>query len=99
MYGKEFCRDRLIIEYAIEKADYTDLPAQLDLIERIKIKKFPLNGRDIMQMAPVPEKNIGLILKKLEQKWVESDFSRSADELKKDAAEMIKTLADNRCLL
>lgn len=99
MYGKEFCRDRLIIEYAIEKADYTDLPAQLDLIERIKIKKFPLNGRNIMQMAPVPEKNIGLILKKLEQKWVESDFSRSADELKKDAAEMIKTLADNRCLL
>jgi len=98
-YRKDFCCDRLIISYAQQKRDYSELKNQLRLIENTEIEKFPLTGRDILKIANIPEKYIGAVLKTLEKKWVDANFSYSAGELKDYASIIIKELADNRCLL
>ena len=42
---------------------------------------FPIKGEDILRLGLHEGPKIGLILKKIEKKWVNSDFSFSKQQL------------------
>ena len=50
-------------------------------IKNFKKPKFPIKGEDILRLGLDEGPKIGLILKKIEKKWVNSDFSFSRQEL------------------
>ena len=54
---------------------------RINQIKNFKKPMFPIKGEDILRLGLHEGPKIGLILKKIEQKWVNSDFSFSRQEL------------------
>ena len=54
---------------------------RINQIKNFKKPMFPIKGEDILRIGLHEGPEIGLILKKIEKKWVNSDFSFSRQEL------------------
>jgi len=50
-------------------------------LKRFTPPSFPLTGKDLLALGIKPDKNMGVLLSKLKEKWLKSDFSLSKREL------------------
>lgn len=79
-YGKDFCRDKLLIQLAVEYKGLENLKAVLEKIESIVVPIFPLRGKDLVPVVSNPH-HIGVLIEKLEETWIESNFEITREEL------------------
>ena len=79
--GKDFCYHKLILEMAQQNQDIENISELLQFIQKMEIPIFPIKGRDLIAQGLKENAQIGLTLKKLENKWIESGFSLNRDEL------------------
>ena len=49
---------------------------------RLRVPVFPLQGRDLTALGVAPGPQIGELLRRLEQRWIDDGFTTSADELR-----------------
>ncbi len=82
-YGKQFCIDKILLTIAIHKAETKGLNKVLKEIEDAIVPIFPIKGRDLINQGVSANNKIGQILSKLEQQWIDSDFTLTRDELLK----------------
>ena len=80
-YGKDFCRNKLLLQLAFEKKEIANLNELLNKIDTYEIPVFPLRGRDVISAGIAESTQIGGILKNLEKQWVDSNFTLSATQL------------------
>ena len=64
-------------------SDDAEWKTLLELPERWSIPVLPVSGRDLLAAGMSPGPEIGVMLSKLEDWWVASDFQPSRDELLK----------------
>jgi poly(A) polymerase len=83
--GPEAWRDLVRVAWARSDAPPDDAGWKnlLELPERWPIPGLPVSGRDLLGMGMSPGPEIGVMLGKLEDWWVASDFQPSRDELLK----------------
>ena len=84
-HGAEAWRDLVHLAWARSDAAPEDAAWQdlLDLPDRWPIPCLPVAGRDLLAAGMSPGPEIGVMLKKLEDWWVASDFQPPRDELLK----------------
>ena len=84
-HGAEAWRDLVHLAWARSDAAPEDAAWQdlLDLPDRWPIPCLPVEGRDLLAAGMSPGPEIGVMLKKLEDWWVASDFQPTRDELLK----------------
>ena len=84
-HGAEAWRDLVRIAWARSDAPLDDAGWQelLDLPDHWPVPALPVAGRDLLAAGMSPGPEIGVMLKKLEDWWVASDFTPSRDELLK----------------
>ena len=79
-YGKQWLIDKILLEIAIRNLHINRLGEVLREIENAVVPIFPLRGRDVA--AKINDgAQIGRALAKLEQRWIDSDFTLTRDEL------------------
>lgn len=79
-YGKQWLIDKILLEIAIHNLHINRLGEVLREIENAVVPIFPLRGRDVA--AKINDgAQIGRALAKLEQRWIDSDFTLTRDEL------------------
>ena len=71
-YGKEFCRDKMLLQSALE----------------MKNIPFPIRGKDIIAAGISDNRKIGATLDNLEQLWLESNFRLTREELLNKVSEI-----------
>ena len=86
--------DRLRLAHA--SADAKSDPAALQryarllaFLKRWRKPEMPVTGNDLLAAGMMPGKGLGTILKRVEDEWVDSNFSLSRDALLKRAAELV----------
>ena len=84
-HGAEAWRDLVRIAWARSGAAPDDARWQelLELPDRWPIPSLPVAGRDLLAAGMSPGPEIGVMLRRLEDWWVASDFQPSRDELLK----------------
>lgn len=80
-YGKDFARNKLMIAQALQKQILPDFQHILNFILNFETPKFPLRGRDIINVGIREQQHIGHILRNLEEIWIESGFTLSKQDL------------------
>ncbi|MDR1025847.1 MAG: CCA tRNA nucleotidyltransferase [Lactobacillus sp.] len=80
LHDKEFARDKFLLSLAYEKRHTTEYMDIIGKIENMVMPIFPIRGKDVIA-AGVDPKTIGKTIDKLEQDWVDSNFSLNRDEL------------------
>lgn len=80
-YGKEFVRDKFLLDMAYHKTIFPDYVDILHKIEDMVMPIFPLRGRDVIAAGVNDSKRIGQTLDQLEELWIGSDFTLTRDEL------------------
>ncbi len=79
-YGKQWLIDKILLEIAIRNLHINRLGEVLREIENAVVPIFPLRGRDVA--AKINDgAQIGRALAKLEQRWIDSDFTLTRNEL------------------
>jgi tRNA nucleotidyltransferase/poly(A) polymerase len=79
-YGKQWLIDKILLEIAIRNLHINRLGEVLREIENAVVPIFPLRGRDVA--AKINDgAQIGRALAMLEQRWIDSDFTLTRDEL------------------
>jgi len=68
-------------EWACEVLKYRGASALLCEFEQWTVPRFPLNGNMLKEKGVSGGKVLGLVLHTLKQKWAESDFSMSAEDM------------------
>ena len=91
-YDKDFCLDKLLIAYALEKKNWQNVPDILKKIQNMQIPSFPVRGQDIVGLAKIPEKFVGVIIHSLENYWISHEFAPNKDNLLKVAESMFISL-------
>jgi len=89
--GEACFRDKLLLQWAAVPAKDGAAPwrSLLQLAESWQRPRFPLTGRDVMQ-AGVPEgPEVGRVLAKLEDDWVNGDFSAGETALRSRLREIM----------
>ncbi|MCQ2741262.1 MAG: hypothetical protein MJ210_04005 [Alphaproteobacteria bacterium] len=81
LHGKDFAMAKLLTEATVQRRMSNTLWAIYDQINQFSEKEFPLRGKDILDLNMCESEQIGNILKDLEQKWMDSDFALSKEEL------------------
>ena len=83
--GPEAWRDLVQVAWARSDAasDDAEWKTLLELPERWSFPVLPVSGRDLLAAGMSPGPEIGVMLSKLEDWWVASDFQPSRDELLK----------------
>ncbi len=92
-YGKDFCINKLIILLSLNRQNINNLQAIISEINRCETPTFPLKGRDILDQGTSESQKIGVILKELEQTWIDSNFSLTKPQLLEIAAKKYKGIA------
>ena len=84
-HGPQAWRDLARIAWARSGAAPDDARWQdlLELPDRWPIPSLPVSGRDLLASGMSPGPEIGVMLRRLEDWWVASDFQPSRDELLK----------------
>jgi len=78
--GPEGYRRRVLLDLVDARAKPDDAVWQQlwSLPERVPIPPFPLAGRDLVAIGVAPGPRVGLIMRTLENHWIESDFAHDA---------------------
>jgi tRNA nucleotidyltransferase/poly(A) polymerase len=63
------------------------------LPERWQAPTFPLGGHDVMALGASKGPDLGQVLKRLEQEWIETGFSLDRDQLLAKARTLLAELA------
>lgn len=84
-YGKQFCIDKILLAVAIYDLSVPVLSDVLHEIEGYVVPIFPLRGRDLVNIGITDNRKIGNVLGILEQRWMDSNFTLTRDELLHDA--------------
>ena len=79
-YGKQFTIDKILLFAAIENVNSQVLTDILKEIENDVVPVFPIRGRDLIGRIGNGEQ-VGRVLSKLEQQWIDSGFTSTRDEL------------------
>lgn len=78
-------RDALVHEFAKrfnkEEAGADRIPALLEFIDTWEKPELPVSGEDLIKAGFSPGPDLGNKLKELEEKWIESGFTLSRDDL------------------
>ena len=90
-YGKEFVRDKFLLNLAYNKRSIPNYVEIINDIENMVMPIFPIRGRDVIALGISDSKGIGQTLDCLEEEWIKSDFRLNRDELLDIATEMGKT--------
>ncbi len=88
-YGKEFCRDKILLTTAIYNVQNQSVGEVLREVENAIMPIFPLKGRDLASQNIATGATIGRLLDILEQQWMDSNFTLTRGEL----LDMAKKLA------
>lgn len=80
-YGKQFCIDKVLLGAAIYGFENINVTKLLKEIEEAVVPIFPIRGRDIVHQGIQNDRQIGKLLNKLEQQWIDSNFTVTRDEL------------------
>lgn len=80
-FGKEFCIDKLIIEAARTQTIPEEISSIISDINETIVPIFPISGKDIIKAGKIENSQIGLLLDKLKEDWIASDFSLSREDL------------------
>lgn len=78
-YGKDICRD-MFLNFNLNNEDTENMQKTLNTLLLTKISPFPLTGKELIK-AGAKEKDVGLHLEILKQKWFESGCILSKKEL------------------
>ena len=82
-YGKEKIKKIFIINNIINKKSFSSKSKEiLSKIEQTFIPKFPVTGNDLLKQGVKSGKEVGTILKKIEKKWIETNFQISSEDIK-----------------
>lgn len=81
LYGKEFCRDKLLLQSAIDMKKVPNLHEKLEQIENTVVPIFTIRGKDVIAAGVESNHKIGDILDNLEHIWMDSGFSLTREEL------------------
>ena len=87
-YGKEFCRDKMLLQSALEMKNIPNLHARLQEIEDAVVPIFSIRGKDIIAAGISDNRKIGATLDNLEQLWLESNFRLTREELLNKVSEI-----------
>lgn len=79
-YGKQFTIDKILLFAAIKNVNSQVLTDILKEIENDVVPVFPIRGRDLIGRIGNGEQ-VGRVLSKLEQQWIDSGFNLTRDEL------------------
>ena len=88
----EVYRDQLLPQWAASGCDARDAAwrAQLTLAADWKFPNFPLDGNDVMALGYEEGPQIGVLLRDIENWWVENDFAPDRPSLLKKLEEAAK---------
>ena len=82
--GKQPLMDLLYFEIFKSKKINKKLIELIEFFEDKKPPIFPIKAKGLMEQYKIPEgKELGLKLKKIEEKWIENNFKISNEEIKK----------------
>ena len=81
LYGYDFCRDKLILQCALEHKLLPNIREIITEASHIKLPSFEIKGRDVIAAGIKNNHKISEVLEELEQIWIESDFQLSHSEL------------------
>ncbi len=86
--GADDYRRRLLLDWAETDDPLSDHNwlALASLPTRMPVPQFPLAGRDLLALGFQPGPDIGRLLSDLEEIWIDSDFSASAEALTAEAS-------------
>ncbi len=90
LYGKQFCKDKILFDLAQNSIDNFDLLKTFDCIDHIEIPKFPISGSDLIELGIADSSKIGKLLGILKNEWLQSDFSLDYYQLADIAKTFIK---------
>ena len=65
-----------------EKLKFKDFSDNLKKILQSKIQKFPVDGKYLMDNGMKQGNQMGKVLKKIEEEWIENNFKISEDQMK-----------------
>lgn len=80
-YGKDFCRDKLILQSAIDMKIIPNLREKLQQIEDTVVPIFMIRGKDVIDAGVESSHKIGDILDNLEHIWMDNGFCMTREEL------------------
>lgn len=81
MHGRDAVLQALVLSLADDVSEKSDAQEMSLYIEGYDIPKFPVGGEDIKRAGIAPGPEIGIVLKRLEELWIEGDFTISKDSL------------------
>ena len=96
--GPDAYRSRLLLAWADSGAPSGDegWKAALSLLERWQAPVFPIGGNDVMALGELKGRQVGELLKRLEQEWISSGFVLDRGEILAKAKALIARGADPR---
>ncbi len=90
LYGKQFCKDKLLFDAAQNGTELLSLPEIFAEIDRINIPRFPISGNDLIEIGIQDKGKIGKLLGVLKNEWIKSGFSITYQQLSDLAKLFIK---------
>ncbi|XP_067000884.1 CCA tRNA nucleotidyltransferase 1, mitochondrial [Anabrus simplex] len=79
-------------EYVRQTLRYRGDKQLLDEFNQWTVPKFPVNGNMLRANGVPGGKAMGAVLQKLKEKWIDSDFTSTSEELEKFIPEILDTL-------
>ena len=64
-----------------KKFNYKEIDSMVNQIKNISIPKFPVTGNYLLSKGIKNGKKIGLLLKQIEKKWIDNNFSLNDKEI------------------
>ena len=89
--GKDLFIDLVILECIKKRRNNVSLKKYLntiDLVKKLRLPKFPIEGKDVLNSGVIPGPLVGKILQQVEKWWIENEFKPN----KKECINKIKNL-------
>ena len=91
LFGKELYYDLIIICGIMKDFDKKKVNQCIQLANEFVIPKFPLSGKDLLNITYQPGEKLGKDLTSLREYWKDSDYSLTKTELTEIAKKLFKT--------
>lgn len=89
-HGKDFVKHKVLISLAENGQVDFDVKSLFEKIDQTQIPDFPINGKSLIELGITDCAPMREIIAGLKNKWIESGFNLSFDELKKEALKKVK---------
>ena len=83
-------KEKNVLAYTLEVLKYRGDRDLFDELSRWQIPRFPISGKDLIAAGVPKGRGFGEFLDKLKDRWMESNFTSSREELLKTVTEMLK---------